>query len=61
MGRGHNQLRIRPRPALERTVAPMPAPRFILALEDGRSFFGFRALDPGQSPHDQAATGTGGE
>ena len=39
----------------------MPAPRFILALEDGRSFFGFRALDPGQSAHDEAATGTGGE
>ena len=39
----------------------MSAPRFILALEDGRSFFGFRALDPGQSAHDEAATGTGGE
>jgi carbamoyl-phosphate synthase small subunit len=39
----------------------MTGPRFILALEDGRSFFGYRALDAGQSPDDAAASGVGGE
>jgi carbamoyl-phosphate synthase small subunit len=39
----------------------MTGPRFILALEDGRSFFGFRALDDGQSPDDGASIGVGGE
>ena len=39
----------------------MTGPRFILALEDGRSFYGFRALDDGQSPDDAAGAGVGGE
>ncbi len=39
----------------------MTGPRFILALEDGRSFFGFRALDEGQEANDAAASGVGGE
>lgn len=39
----------------------MTGPRFILALEDGRSFFGFRALDDGQAPDDAAGQGVGGE
>ena len=39
----------------------MTGPRFILALEDGRSFFGFRALDDGQSADDAASPGVGGE
>ena len=39
----------------------MTGPRFILALEDGRSFFGFRALDDGQEANDAAASGVGGE